>query len=84
MREKRESERKRERDQKLVRRRHHCRNVTAATVPKPDVTSARPAFDEKSEKERQRPTEREDTDHRERESDCEKREKEREREHMRK
>jgi len=60
VREKRESERKRERDQKLVRRRHHCRNVTAATVPKPDVTSARPAFDEKSEKERQRPTEREE------------------------
>ena len=53
---------KTESDQKSARGRpgrYLATNVTAATVPKPGVTSSRPAFEEKREKERERQKKRE-------------------------
>ena len=48
----RNSEREEKKDRETRNRRGvdiiNCHNVTAATVPKPGVTSARPAFEEKS------------------------------------
>ena len=55
-----ESTMDRERQKKSARRRHVATNITAATLPKPGVTSSRPAFEQKRGKEREKKKEREE------------------------